>query len=248
MGGTGGSEEMCTQPSECPGVETTCLYRSCADGSCGVVQAPAGTTCSDGGGTRCNGTGDCVPCLTTPDCSDPLSICQSQMCVPAGCANDTLDGNETGVDCGGDCAPCDDGDGCTQASDCISGFCAAAAGAGGGGGGGASGGGGGGGGGATGSCLPCGQHGDCESGKYCSGGVCTASKPDGDACSEGATCDSGHCVDGVCCDSVCSSTCVACKGTKTGGASGACLPIPANQDPDNECLLSCNGQGSCQVL
>ncbi|MFV8754711.1 hypothetical protein ACNOYE_29545 [Nannocystaceae bacterium ST9] len=39
------------------------------------------------------------------------------------CTNDMLDGNETAVDCGGDCPPCETGDACLDAMDCVSGVC-----------------------------------------------------------------------------------------------------------------------------
>ena len=208
------------------------------------METDAGTPCSEQGGVLCNGAGSCVPCLTTPDCNDGSLICQSQQCVPAGCANTQRDGNETDVDCGGDCAPCTDGSGCEVADDCASGYCgpnaAGSGGAGGGGGGAAS---------ASGTCLPCGHNSDCVGPQqYCDAGVCSPTKLDGDACSDQGACTSGHCVDGVCCDSACGTKCVACIGSKTGGTTGQCLPIPNDQDPDNECVLSCNGSGDCQVL
>jgi Dictyostelium (slime mold) repeat len=41
------------------------------------------------------------------------------------CTDGTLNGTETGVDCGGDdCAPCASGSGCLQGSDCVSSLCA----------------------------------------------------------------------------------------------------------------------------
>jgi hypothetical protein len=56
--------------------------------------------------------------------------------------------------------------------------------------------------------------------------------PNGQACSDGTTCASGHCTDGVCCDTACAGVCESCKLT---GTVGACTAIPSGQDPDVEC-------------
>ncbi|MBP6631238.1 MAG: hypothetical protein KA297_17515 [Kofleriaceae bacterium] len=69
----------------------------------------------------------------------------------------------------------------------------------------------------------------------------------GAACTVGAGCASGFCADGVCCDAACGGTCEAC------GASGACQPIEAGQDPDEECATdacaagACDGAGACVI-
>jgi cysteine-rich repeat protein len=44
--------------------------------------------------------------------------------VPASCADEVLNGDETDVNCGGACEPCADGETCEQGSDCASGVCA----------------------------------------------------------------------------------------------------------------------------
>lgn len=51
----------------------------------------------------------------------------------------------------------------------------------------------------------------------------------GDACSDGTTCTTGHCVDGVCCESACgggAADCQSCLGSITGLADGRCAPLP----------------------
>jgi hypothetical protein len=75
----------------------------------------------------------------------------------------------------------------------------------------------------------------------------------GTPCTAGAQCQSTFCVDSVCCDSSCVSRCTACD---VAGTLGACKPVPAGQDPDNECDQeaastcgrdgTCDGQGDCR--
>ncbi len=82
---------------------------------------------------------------------------------------------------------------------------------------------------------------DCSSGYTCSSGSCK--KTQGNTCSSNDECSSGFCSDGYCCDNACSGTCESCKQS---GRLGFCDPIPAGQDPDNECALACNGTRACQ--
>jgi hypothetical protein len=76
----------------------------------------------------------------------------------------------------------------------------------------------------------------------------------GRPCAEAGQCGSGICADGVCCASDCSGACQSCK---VEGAEGTCTPVPAGQDPDNECAEdpvtgcqrdgACNGSGGCRL-
>ncbi|MCA9622872.1 MAG: hypothetical protein KC731_27825, partial [Myxococcales bacterium] len=114
MGGEGGGMGGCDMPSDCPGEDTTCSTRTCVNQVCGTDLAPAGTPCTEDGGTQCDGAG---------------------MCVTPQCMNGVVDGTETDVDCGGaECPACDNGDICVEGADCTSGFCEPQGGAGGGGG------------------------------------------------------------------------------------------------------------------
>src|SRR4029079_2386603 len=74
----------------------------------------------------------------------------------------------------------------------------------------------------------------------------------GTACTAATACASGFCVDGVCCDTACTTGCSACVNTKTGQADGACKPVTANTDPDNECpqeaTSTCGMDGMCDGL
>lgn len=73
------------------------------------------------------------------------------------------------------------------------------------------------------------------------GGTCPGCPP-GTACGAGSDCAAGYCMDSVCCNASCDGTCEECS-----SAGGSCQPIPAGQDPKNECAGAdaCNGQRKC---
>jgi RHS repeat-associated protein len=83
----------------------------------------AGKTC--GADNGCGGTCDCGPCTTDAQCNPGFS-CVNQNCgepgLPAHCSNGTLDGDETGVDCGGSCTGCAVNTECQSDADCASGL------------------------------------------------------------------------------------------------------------------------------
>jgi hypothetical protein len=76
----------------------------------------------------------------------------------------------------------------------------------------------------------------------------------GAACKKDSDCWTGLCVDGVCCNAPCTGTCVACD---SAGKLGQCLPVPAGQDPKNQCAPkpratckqdgACDGKGACRL-
>jgi hypothetical protein len=251
----GGEAKECAVPEDCPGPATTCRYRICLSGACDVENAVATTPCSESGGTRCDGAGNCVECLGKDDCLVESEDCQGFLCVPTHCFDEALSGNETGVDCGGDCAPCSSCGGCRTADDCASGVCAEGEGCGGAGAGGAGLGGFGGGlptggGGATMVCQPCLDHPDCQAGKYCDAGrgICVPTLDQGLACSDGAMCSSGFCTDGVCCETACGTQCYDCAFAKTGQTSGLCAPTKKCDNDGCPFTSACNGNGQCAVL
>ena len=229
-GGTGGGRgTSCSSVTECQGVDTTCEYRTCAEGICGIVQAAEDTACTEEGGQVCDGEGHCVECNSAAQCNSG-EICQQHLCVSQACANNLEDGNETDVDCGGgDCPPCANSLECLTYSDCQSRFCDASGGTGGSG--------------AAGVCAPCASDNDCTPvpDAWCdlsaNGGECADLKVDGAPCSAANECLSGNCPadDGVCCDTPCTGQCEACRANKTGGSDGTCASVTAGADPDNEC-------------
>jgi hypothetical protein len=108
----------------------------------------------------------------------------------------------------------------------------------------------------------CAHDSECPTGSYCAAmGVCQPQLALGSSCVGVGTdpcmevgcnlCATRSCSDGVCCDSACNGACEACTGILTGGSDGACLPIPADQDPEGECEAdrsypqSCKADGNC---
>jgi hypothetical protein len=81
---------------------------------------------------------------------------------------------------------------------------------------------------------------DCPSTQFCGpGGVCSSDLGPGAFCLRSAQCTTGSCIDSVCCDSACNGSCQACD---LAGSLGQCRPVPAGQDPANECGgVSCAG-------
>ncbi|HXU83700.1 MAG TPA: LamG domain-containing protein [Polyangia bacterium] len=103
--------------------------------------------------------------------------------------------------------------------------------------------------------APCGAANPCQQGLYCDPtAVCRPKKAMGMTCTTADECSLGFCVDGVCCGSACTGTCQACN---LPGSVGNCTPVPANQDPNNECPADinapcgraggCDGVGACRL-
>ena len=179
-----------------------------------------------------------------PTSSSGGSLCSGSTneCVLATCVdgNTQLTNKAPGVICDNGARHCD-GNGhcveCTKGSECVSGLC-----------------------GQVGDCLPasCGdgiENGH-ETDKDCGGPECDPC-PLGLTCTAGTDCTSGFCADDICCDEACTGECVACSNEKKGkGADGACGPVAADTDPDDECEAqaqdtcgndtgNCNGESSC---
>jgi hypothetical protein len=72
----------CTAAADCPGADTECQVRTCTAGVCGTENRLAGTDCLAG---VCNGTGQCVECLSGADCESGL--CENGACTPT-CLDD----------------------------------------------------------------------------------------------------------------------------------------------------------------
>jgi len=57
-----------------------CTSDGCKNGSANYEPLPAGTNCSEDGGTYCNGKGSCVDCLVNSDCGQVLYDCKGYIC------------------------------------------------------------------------------------------------------------------------------------------------------------------------
>jgi len=79
----------------------------------------------------------------------------------------------------------------------------------------------------------------------------TPRSPNGAACTTGATCQSGNCVDNLCCDQPCTDACYTCSATP-----GTCLAAAKGTNPHQACATMaqstcgttgvCDGVGACQ--
>jgi hypothetical protein len=250
--GSGNGGGPTCMPENCPGDDTDCQQRACAEGSCTVESTAAETPCDDSAadGKFCDGMGACTyECLGDPDCptaSNPtFTTCDvaNHVCVPAACQNDTFDGDETDVDCGGPtCGPCATNDAacsggtcaCGADTDCVSSFCSGNV------------------------CSDCTTHADCDVNQHCDLNApvtsknCIADAAPGQPCPTYGNneCVGGHCVNegpagNICCNTACTGLCEACVMSKTNAADGTCTLIPQMTDPDNECNQSdanCTGQ------
>ena len=103
--------------------------------------------------------------------------------------------------------------------------------------------------------APCGPASPCPEGLFCDQtNNCRPRRGQGQACRSSDDCGSTYCVDGVCCASACTGTCQACN---LAGSEGRCVPVPAGQDPNQECPADlaaacgraggCNGAGACRM-
>jgi hypothetical protein len=110
--------------SDLPVDGNQCTDDVCTNGVPSHPPLPAGTTCTQNGGTKCDGTGVCVECTVGTDC--PSLICTNFVCVAASCEDGVQNGLETDVDCGGGlCPACAPTATCSVPADCQSGVCTA---------------------------------------------------------------------------------------------------------------------------
>lgn len=261
-------EATCDGAGICrPGLATPCHPYACKDAtacfaSCtDSVHCVAGRSCSMG---SCGPKGNGLLCAAPAECASGL--CVDETCCASACTetcracdrpgsrgvctpvpkyedDDSCKGLSKSCDGAGACKA-ELGWYCSDASACISGFCAdneccesACAG----------------------TCMTCaspgGEHNgkcvprgrgltdypDCTGGFACDGmGVCKLDR--GQPCAgSGAECASGFCTDGRCCVSACADVCRSCD------ASGFCVPVPLG-GTDGACTgsMACTGTGSCR--
>ena len=176
-GGEGGERQTaaCTIAADCPGMPTDCIDIACLNSECSAVNITTGEPCAEDAGNYCDGAGSCVECIDSIHCP-PMGVCQSNACYVASCNNNTLDTNETDVDCGNACGPCDDGRNCDFDNDCTSLLCD------------------------EGTCIPCTDLKTCAADQFCDlEGDCNLKRGFGNFCLAHDWCASGSCCFGLCC-------------------------------------------------
>ena len=256
--------EACTGKGECASgickdgkccnTECTALCHSCQTGTCAAVtNGDDVPECSSA--STCDGSGVCKPkpgqsCISAGDCAS--GFCKDGVCCNEACGapcKSCLTGTCQAVLNAGDTPECagfnrcdgsgacllKDGQTCTGASQCASGFCA------------------------DGKCCngPCTAA--CQS---CLSGACTAvrgtpddpqctgdntcddsgncRKKNGQACTGGGDCASGHCKDGKCCNNECTTPCHSCE-------TGACTAVAGADDlPECTSASTCDASGTCK--
>jgi streptogramin lyase len=221
-------------PDTCTGVNTCSAAGACklkAGQACTATTQCASGFCPTADGVCCNAacTGSCLSC-GTGTCAAVKSADDADTCTGASTCDAT-----------GTCK-LQQGQACTTATQCASGFCAdgvccnAAC---------------------TGSCLSCASGtctavtnatdpGTCDSPNSCDGSsVCQAPpalKPIGASCGGGSECASTFCADGHCCNTACNGLCQAC-------GTGTCAPVLNAPDPDT-CAgtQACDPTGACRPV
>jgi hypothetical protein len=172
----GSCPERCAANQDCVD-DTDCASR-CVDGSCAAPscddeianQDESDVDCGGSCPERCAANQDC---RSGADCASDLICSSDDVCTPASCDDQQLNGSETDLDCGGDTCPgCPDGGDCTVGGDCASRVCS------------------------DGTCAEpsCddGTLNQDETAADC-GGSCEAACDDGDACVVADDCASGVC-------------------------------------------------------
>jgi hypothetical protein len=96
---------------------------------CAGVECPVETVC-DGDilvsfleeGACLRESGECTyrqGSILRNDCAFQGDVCEGARCIAAHCLNDTLDGDETDLNCGGSCDGCSLGRSCVADNDCF---------------------------------------------------------------------------------------------------------------------------------
>jgi len=91
-----------TDASDVPVDGNQCTNDLCSGSTPSNPPLTSGTSCSQSGGKLCNGSGQCVECLTGADCTS--GICQNNGCTTGGCGSGTVDCDglsSNGCECSG---------------------------------------------------------------------------------------------------------------------------------------------------
>ena len=116
--------EHCNDGDDCETkvCDETCQPPTCFDGAWNGTEAY-----EDCGGECMKKCANGQPCLVGGDCVSDTCVegpGDQPQCAPPFCENRMQDPGETDLNCGGtDCPKCDEGDGCEEGSDCITGVC-----------------------------------------------------------------------------------------------------------------------------
>lgn len=101
--GAGGTKSV-DDDADVPADTVDCILEGCSNGAPSSTDLGPGAQCDDDGGSRCNGTGDCVECLDVSHCPASTACvtytCSSQgACIPDFADEGTPAGNPTAGDC-----------------------------------------------------------------------------------------------------------------------------------------------------
>lgn len=217
-GGVGGVAPECGQPSDCPGVENACQWRTCEGGACGVAFAPEDTptadvTTGDCAKLACDGLGGTKIVPDDTDVLDDGNECTTDSCTAAGPVNEPVG---AGAACSRAPGQVCDGAGscveCLGAAECSGGLCQQH------------------------QCVPLGcndgvKNGD-ETAQDCGGADC-APCADGEICVVDADCASEVCTSNVCAVPTC--------------ADGVANGPETDVDCGLACAAPCGPGAGCQV-
>ncbi|NUO47533.1 MAG: hypothetical protein HOV80_01615 [Polyangiaceae bacterium] len=121
-----GAGQPCVVPGDCK--SGVCGTLICQPPSCEDTVKNGGETDTDCGGPECPACDDLKHCMMASDCESFVCSCEGMNCDPIcqvpTCTDGVQNGAEVDSDCQGGCVgTCDEGEPCTEHSDCGSNFC-----------------------------------------------------------------------------------------------------------------------------
>ncbi len=241
----------CSTSDQCKSgfcVDGVCCHAACSDGPCetcssngsGCEPRPQGSAEPSCGGYLCDGSSASCPtaCSSDSNCAagyycdgsgcvqkkskgvtcSAADQCASGFCVDGVCCDKACSGQCDACNLSGESGTCTDVPAGTAESSCGAYLCN----------------------GSSASCpTTCATDQDCATGYACSaGGQCLDAN--GQSCSAGTDCASGHCAEGVCCNAGCRDGCDACNQQ---GFVGQCVALAAGNTGNPSCNpYLCNGK------